>query len=248
MDINSLKHDPARIRKATKVMEDNSLMALEKVLVHIPFRFVERDFATIADNIKTIGAVGFIVDGCYSLFLAQTRIFMEPSDVREITIDDEKYYELEFDKGDTLIVNLTNPIENKTNYWYFIEFTSYGKIPWYMSSDNLYKLFDHSGYITNHKVGSVPQVYRIITGLQTRDPDKPEQPYRYSEALKEGRLPLIVGLNNHSVLLKGVYNRIGGGYLNDNIVGSILEDEGHLTENDYILRGIPYKHEETPKE
>lgn len=248
MDIKSLKHDPARVRKATKVMEDNSLMALEKVLVHIPFRFVERDFATIAENVKTIGAVGFIVDGCYSFFLAQTRFYMEPSDVREVTIEDEKYYELEFDKGDTIIVNMTNPIETKTNYWYFIEFSSYGKIPWYMSSNNLFKLFDHSDYITQKKIGSVPQVYRIITGLQARDPDKPIQAYRYSEAIKEGRPPLVVGLNNHSMLLKGVYNRLGGGYLNDNIIGAILEDDNHLTESDYILRGIPYKPEEKPKE
>lgn len=244
MDISKLKRDPARCLRATKKMEDGSLMAVEKLLVHIPFRFVDKDLATISENIKTIGAIGFIVDGCYSLFLAQCRFYMWPSEVREVTIDDDKYYELEFEEGDTVIENLTVPIENKTNYYFFIEFNSYGKTPWYMSDENLNKLFDHSGYITEKKVGSTPQVYRIISGIQTRDPDKPEQQYRYSAALKEGRPPLIVGLNNHTMLLKGVFNRLGGGYLADNTVGAILEEDAQLNVNDIILRGIPFKHEE----
>ena len=243
MDITKLKHSPARIKQALTILEDNSVIANETIFVHIPYRYVEKDLANIGEMVKTIGAIGFIVDGCYSMFLAQARFFMQPSEIRDVTIDDVKYYELEFSKGDTVFVNLTTPIETKTNYFYFIEFTTYGKIPWFMNYDSLYKLFDHSKYITEKRIGSTPHVYRILSGIQTRDPDNPEEPYRYSKALDEGRGPVVVGLNNHTVLLKGVFNRIGGGFLSDNILGSILEDNQSISDNDIVLRGLPYDRE-----
>lgn len=246
MDIKGLVRDKGRLGKALKTLPDGSMVALEPLVVHIPVRFVEKGLAEVTDVVETICVIGLIVDNYYSCLFAHCTVRLIPNAVKEISIDGEKYLSLEFAKGDTVIVNLTTPIDSKINYLFYMEFGTYGKLPWYMNQENLNQLFDHTQYITEHTVGSGPQVFRLLVGLMLRDPDNLESPYRYSEAIKKGIPPAIVGLNNHSMLITGTFNRLNGGYLADNTISAILNQETKLTDIDMVMRGIPYK--DKPKE
>ena len=100
-------------------------------------------------------------------------------------------------------------------------------------------LFDSALSELGKKVGSSPQVMQVMYSVIYRDPDDNEKPYRGSKAMREGRAPTIVGLNNPSMLINDSFAKLMGGYLADNLLSSIIKPSDKVTSLDKMIRGIP---------
>ena len=144
-----------------------------------------------------------------------------------------------FTKGDTFIENTKVLQDSNKPYHYYLEFFYYAKKPWYLDKFDLTSLFDHAKQESGSTVGSSPQVMRIFNSVMFRDPDNLEKPYRYSKAMLEGRQPVVVGLNNGSMLIEGTFPKIMGGYLRDNTLAAIINPDDRVTDLEKIIRGIP---------
>jgi len=101
------------------------------------------------------------------------------------------------------------------------------------------RLFDQSTSETGKPTGTTPQVMRVLNSIIYRDPDDLEKPYRGSKAMKEGRDPVIVGLNNPSMLINDTFSRAIGGYLKDNLLAGIIKPNDKITKMDKLMRGVP---------
>lgn len=240
MDYPALTRNKERVFKALKTLEDHSVIALEPLEIHFPKRFIEKSLADIGDKVESIGVLGLVLpEGVFCSFYRVARVTMSPSNIREVNIEGVRYVVLEFEKGDTVFNNLEVVKDEHLNYPYYMEFGFFARLPWYIPPTMAPKLFDYSGLIAGKKVGATPQVFRVIYGLAFRDPDNPEIAYRYGEAIKKGRPPLVVGLNNGSMLIDGTFNRLMGGYLADNIIAAILNPDTKVTESEKVMKGSP---------
>lgn len=240
MDYTRLVRDKNRVSRAIKELDDGSIIALEPMEIHFPKRFEERSLAEIGDKVECVGLFGVVLlSGYYTYLKKQATFVLVPSNIREITIDTVRYIVLEFEKGDTVFQNTEVVKDEHLNYPVYMEFAVNAKYPWYIPANVLPSLFDYAGKVTGRRVGAVPQVYRVIYALANRDPDNHEIAYRYSAAMREGKMPYVVGLSNGSMLIDGTFNRLMGGYLADNIVASILNPDTKVTDSEKVMKGSP---------
>lgn len=242
MSVEGLRREPHASfeAKAFTTLPDNSVIANRYLEIYIPKRFVDNGMATVSDKVTTAAVLGLVIPGeCYAPLVALMDITLLPLNIRESNIKGVPYLILEFEKGDTVIESLEVIQDPNKPYFYMLEFYYYAKIAWYMSHREVEGLFDNAKAECGGDVGSSFQVPRVLTSIMFRDPDNPDQPYRYSKAISEGRPPLIVGLNNGSMLIDGTFAKISSGYLQDNTVAAIVNPDTKVTDYERIMRGIP---------
>ena len=240
MDVSVLKRDRAKIRKAYTINPDYSVTANRALEVHIPKRFTDNGMAVIGDKVTTVLVAGLVIPGeAYSPWIALVDVTLAPSSVREVGINGVLYYVLEFEEGDTLIENLRYIQDPNRPYSYFMEFDLYAKLPWFMSDRDLTSLYDNAAKESGGNVGGSPQHMRVYCSLMFRDPDNLDNAYRHSKAMLEGRPPVIVGLNNSSMLIDGTIPKLTGGFLQDNTLAAIIKPDTKTTDLELIVKGVP---------
>lgn len=242
MTVETLRREPHASfeAKAFTTLPDNSVIANRYMEIYLPKRFVDNGMATVSDKVTTAAVLGLVIPGeCYAPLVALMDITLTPLNIRESNIKGVPYLVLEFEKGDTVIESLEVIQDPNKPYFFMLEFYYYAKIPWYMSHREVEGLFDNAKAESGGDVGSSFQVPRVLTSIMFRDPDNPDQPYRYSKAISEGRPPLIVGLNNGSMLIDGTFAKISSGYLQDNTIAAIVNPDTKVTDYERIMRGIP---------
>lgn len=239
MEPSKLKRNQLLSRKALRELEDGSVIATRPLVGYIPNRFVETSLASVTDTVTSIGVIGFVdpkTEEFFSMYL-QTLFTLMPSNMGEENVNGERYLTMEFEEGDVVIKSLSSIQNANLNFMFFREFCWLSKLPWYTDYTKVRTTFDRAGMITGRGVGSSPTVFRILTSLNERDPDDPTKPYRYSKAIAQGRDPLVIGLNNGSLLIDGTFNRMIGGYDQENLIMAVLEEDTKVTTEELIIKG-----------
>lgn len=239
MDPKELKRNQKLYSKCMYKEADGSVIASRPMVGYIPMRFIESSLATVTDVVTTIAVVGFVdpkANEFFSMYL-QTEFTLCPSNMGEENVNGERYLTMEFEEGDVVFRSLSSIQNAGLNFNFYREFSWLSKLPWYTDYTKVRTTFDRAKLITGRGVGSSPPVFRVLTSLNERDPDDPSRPYRYSKAIVEGRPPLVVGLNNGSLLIDGTFNRLIGGYDQDNLIMAVLEKDTKVTTEELILKG-----------
>lgn len=240
MDVHSLKRDAALIHKAYTVTPEGAVVTNRQMEVHLPKRFINNGMAVITEKVTTAAVLGLVIPGvAYAPLVAVLSVTLLPLSNREITVDGEQYLVLEFEEGDILIENINVLQETSDAYTFHMEFENYARKPWYLNKDDLSSMYDNSAAESGMKVGTSPQVVRVFHSLMFRDPTNLENPYRNSKAMLEGKEPIIVGLNNSPLLADGMFAKLMGGYMRDNTVAAIVNQDTKVTVQEKIMKGDP---------
>lgn len=240
MDVTKLAYNPQRIASLYTIQEDKSVVANRYFEVHLPKRFTENGMAEVTNVVTSVVVLGLVIpDECYGTLIALVGCTMLPSGIREVNIEGEKYIVLEFEEGDTFIENLSVTKDPDAPYYYFMEFNVYARVPWYVQPEMLTSLYDLAKQDLGRTVGTTPHVMRVFNAMQFRDPTNLDRPYRYSKAMLDGRPPVIVGLNNTSMLIDGTFSKLLGGYLSDNILAAIINPDQRATDFEKVIKGVP---------
>lgn len=227
-------------KKALTELDDGSVIANRKLEIYLPKKFVDNGMAVITDKVQSAAVFGLVIPGeCYAPLIALMDLTLLPLNIRESNVLGVQYFVLEFEEGDTVIENVDVIQDPNKPHSFTQEFYDYARIPWYMGEKEVMGLFDNAVAECGGKVGSTRQVPRVLTSIMFRDPDNPNQAYRYSKAMEEGRPPLIMGLNNGAMLIDGTFAKITGGYLRDNTLAAAVNPDTKVTDNERIMRGIP---------
>lgn len=240
MEIEKLKKDLGRIKSALKIMPDKSVVALEKLTVCFPKRFEQSNLAEIADHVTSILMLGIVVGNSYGFFGGMTKVVLKPGDIYEETINNDRYFMLDFEPGDVVFESLTIPMDSNIGYYYYLEFTKYARIPWYFDEDDLLSVYDEAKFYTGKSMGACNQAIRVLYALVARDPTNLDIPFRYSPDLKDPtKKPRIIGINNPGQLLNSTFSRLASGYMSDNIISGILNPDTKVTNLEEVIRGLP---------
>lgn len=240
MDVSNLKKDRERILSALKFLPDHSVVALKKLTICLPKRFEQSNLAEISDKVSTILMLGIIVGDAYGFLGGLANVSLKPGDIREETINSDRYILLEFEPGETVIESLTVPMDSSISYSYYIEFTKYARITWYFDETDLLPLYDEAKFYTGKSMGTCNQAIRVLYSLTSRDPDDLDIPFRYSPKLEiPGSKPRIIGINNPGQLLNSTFSRLASGYMSDNIISGILNPDTKVTTLEEVIRGLP---------
>lgn len=241
MDYPSLPRKPEMLSKTLQVQEDGSVLALCDLEVHLLQQWENSWVTTVGETVSSYLVAGVVAKDYFFSLTALMEVTFLPRDMEVKTIETgskkENYNVLLFNKGDVVIENINVMRDNNAAYKYFTEFKKYARIPWYVDNNVLSGLFDNAHEECGGKVGVTPQAIRVYDAYQYRDPDNYNRPYRYSQAMQEGKPPVIVGLNNISMIVESTLSKTMGGYLNQSTIAAIVNPTERVTVTEKVVKG-----------
>ena len=205
--------------------------------VRIPKRFDVYGLQDVTDVVHTLGIMDLIIDGkwqCTLNILAQ--IYLEPSEISEMVIDQVPYLVLTLQKGDRLITSTQVPQNPNVTYGVYVEFITRGKPLYTLTYNNLPLIFDRVKELTGKGLGVDRVLFELIIAHLSRDPDDLFTQYRYTTM----KLPSqLIPLRSVFHAPTNTTTRVVGSYAGDGTTAALQTRTTDHQPFEDILRGIP---------
>lgn len=179
MDVTKLKRDASRIKASLKALGDGSIVTTKPLQIHIPARYFEKNLASTGNETYIVGHFTYVdPDGFYAVNRTNSMHRIAPITQFKYTHNNVDYIVYEFPKGSTVIENVELVVDTDLPYDVFVFFIDQAIIPWYMSYDDLGRLFENSPRYANFRVGANVSVFESMVATIARNPKDLNQYFR----------------------------------------------------------------------
>jgi hypothetical protein len=214
------------------------MVAISPCHIHLPKRFVNCGLASIDDEIFIHGTYALIVEECYAVSNVTAMVNICPTRILDLVIDEVDYYDFWFEPGDKVIGNLNVIKRDSLIFTLLEELIIKANIPWYMSYDDLGKLFDLAKDYAASNVGELSEIIEFIVSLVSRKPNDRIHYYRTlkPELMKEKSiLPEYIPLTNVFYAATNTVNKLAGNYFNNGIISSLITKTNQIEHLESLL-------------
>jgi len=230
-----------KLKKSKQADGTISIIANEKLFVHIPKTYEQRNLATFGERATVMGVFAMIDENNnYTVSLAPSLVVMEPSTISSVKINDEDYYNLIFEKGDKIIVDNRIAKEAQLIYHAYATFISGGYVPWFLDDTLLSTLFSSLSYFTEKKFSPYASIAELIISAMTRNPENIDETYRnYINQLKPGEKPKppeFISLKNFAITANSKLNKFLGSHFEEGLTGALTSTTYEPTVLEQVLR------------
>lgn len=232
-DVKKLKRNPDKFKNSF-VKTDTITIVDQDLYVMFPSRYIKRELAFInTDYVRVLG-IYVIIDKEDNYCIVRSPIFqeMKPTSVDSATVFNTDYCVLEFMKDDVFLLNNDLLVSDNFIYDVFDEFFIKGNIPWFLSYNDISKLFEDGKKYCNTTIGDDPIIFEILSSVISRC--KLDKTIYFRQDTKSGID--YVGLNDIRYGFNNTGARLIGGYFKDGIVSAIVDPEKQTTKTSEILR------------
>jgi len=221
LESGKLVNNPELVKKAFNVKSDITV-ANRNLKIVFPVRYTEIGLAEMGTTVTVVNIFAIILDDkYYSISMAPIMNKLTPSNVSECMIDDVRHMVLEFEQDSVVMPNNNLVRDNGFMFNIFNEFFINGKVPWYVSEDDLSNIFIEAKKYANSKIGDNPINMEIITSIITRTDKDPLKLYRYEPKGKAN----FVGLNNIYYSFDTTTSKLVGAYFKVGVTSAIINKE-----------------------
>ena len=238
MEIDTLKRDVARIKKALIETDDDQLIATQPLKLSIPEYYQRQGLVHIESSVTVLGIFALVLGEHYCVNLAPTKLRIEPDDIQMQTIGDEVYFAFYFEPNSTVISNLNAIKDNTLLYTIYNEFILKGHVPWYIDYRDLGELFSLSKTYAGLKLGANHAVMELFAATVSRVATEPKVQYRHQAQLDTLKTdpPVVVGLRNVSYSATNTTAKLLGSYWDDGLVSALNHPSTTLEPIEQLLR------------
>lgn len=136
---SELKRDGDAVKASLRTV-GQQLIATKDIKIVIPYRYVQGKLASVGNLITTTTIFALVVDGVYGVSNICSTMTLTPSSNTVVSFNGEDYFEFSFDKGSVVSPNINLVIDDKNAYNVYNEFIAKGRIPWFMSYEDVGKI------------------------------------------------------------------------------------------------------------
>lgn len=239
MNIDQLQRNPERVQAAMKEV-DNQLIAVQDCSIYVPEHYIGSFLGSIEEDVRIVGIFGIVVEDKY---FASSRccsiVNLDPSTINVIEINGENYMEFSFQKGDTIIKNLNIIKISSLAFKIFDEIIAKGKVPWYMSYNDICLLFDTAKEYADVNLGIDNAILEMIGSSMARNPEDKTIFYRHlvkNEKDKNSINPSFVGLRSVAYGATNTTAKLMGAYFKEGLTSSLITKSNRTETIEEILR------------
>jgi hypothetical protein len=240
MDVSKLIRDKDKVRACVKLMPDRSLVALKGCKIYIPTRYAERGLAEIGIKTYTIGIMAWTVDDkYYSVWEINAMCQLTPTSTVKTWINDDEYYEFYFEPGSTVLKSIDLVKVDTLTFKIYDEMFSKGRIPWFLSYDDMGMIFDTADKHAGAKVGKNREVTELMVSLIARQPQDRHMLYRHVKgtlAEMKKTLPAFIALRNVTYSATNTVNKLGGSYFEQGVISALNSPSQRVEPIEDLLR------------
>lgn len=180
MDIRSLKRDAAKVNANWVQTRDDRVVAKKECKIYIPSRFAERGLATIGAETSILGLCAIVIeDKYYGVCNVNAMMRVTPSSTNMVMVDEVQHYEFTFDAGATVIANTNLVKQDILLYEIYSEIIAKGHIPWYLSYEDLGKLFTTAKKHAGVNLVANNTILEMVVAAISRNPKDRTKYYRH---------------------------------------------------------------------
>lgn len=240
MDIRGLTRDPQYVRAHLRELADDRLITLKDCAIYLPVRFSECGLASVGVETTIVGIYLLVLEGKYSaISLVNTTFRITPQSINRVVIDGDEYYEFVFPAGSTVIPNMNVVQNNKIPYRIYSEFFAKGRIPSYLSYEDLAKIFDTAKKFGGVNIGSEREVTELLVSIITRDARNRAEYYRQAIQTPEdikNKKPSFIALKSVAYSATNTTNKLAGSYMQDGIVSALVSPSERAERLEKLLK------------
>ena len=232
--------DPEKIKACLKELPDGQLLTTQPCRIQVPVRFSEIGLAQLGIETYIFGIYALILnDNSYAVSNVNAMIKIKPSKTITVTIDDKDYHEFYFEANETVIVNVNAVKRDELMYNVFNELFFQGKVPWYITYNDLGKIFDTAAYHAGSNVAENYAVIELISSLVARSP---KDRTKYFRTIVDNEMSLKTNKAEFIPLMSVYYaatntlNKIAGSYFSEGIVSSLVTPTKNVERIERLLR------------
>lgn len=240
MDIKSLVRDASVVHACLQELPDASVVATKKVDIYVPVRFEERGLAEVGLETHIVGIYAIVSeDKYYGVSLVNAMMRIEPTSTFKVKIGQTEYYRFNFEPG-AVVFSSSNLVKVDTLvYRIYDEIISKGRVPWYLSYEDLGKLFDTAPYHSGAKIGENNEVTELIVSMNARDVNDRTKYYRTtisSHAEAKTKPPVFVPLRSVTYAATNTTNKLAGSYFSAGLVSALNSPADRVERIEGLLR------------
>lgn len=240
MDQSRWIRDPKKVRAALVKQPDDSVITTRDVRIYIPARFVEKDLAVITDEVRTVAIFAMVVDDkYYSVSTVNAMMRLKPSGSATVKFDGDSYLEFRFPPGSTVIADTKLVRQDSLVYHIFNEIISKGRVPWYLTYDDLGHLFSTAESHANIRFGKIHSILEMFVATIARDTNDRTKFYRHVYAEKDKRpvtLPTLIPFVSITLGATNTTSRLIGSYMDEGMNSSLVNPSTRTEEMEELLR------------
>ncbi len=240
MNIHHLVRDAEKVKAALKQTDGGSLVAVAPVKIYVPTRYAERGLANIGIETQICGVYAMTVDDShYCVSMVNAMVPITPSSMMKVLIDEDEYYEFEFDKGATVIPLLDLLKTDALVYKIYNEIIAGGHTPWFLDYKDLAQIFDSAKEHAGANIGQNHEVTELLISLVARNAKNRNEYYRH--AIRDmGDLlanpPVFIPLRSVEFAASNTLNKLAGSYFSRGVVSALNNPTDRLERLDAILQ------------
>lgn len=233
------------VRDASKVHADlyetkNTLLTTKGCKIYSPRRFAERKLAVIANEIRIVGIYAISVqDRYYGVSLANAMMQIKPSSTSIVEVDGDEYYEFSFEPGSVVIPNLELVKDKTLTYHIYDEIIAKGNVPWFMSYEDLGKLFVSAKYHAGITLAANNVPLEMIAASISRTQKDRSKYFRHEIKNIDDQFKLAPFYVAFRSVIHGATNttsKLMGAYFGDGMMSALVNPSEKVEDIETLLR------------
>lgn len=241
MDVHSLKRDPAKIKALLVQLPDSRVITKAGLTIHVPTRYYDRGIATGGMNASIMCTVALVSDdGFYSVMRVPAILRVNPSSTSRKMIDNTDYTLLHFVPGSTVFLSNKTVKKDTLVYYIFDEMFAKGNVPWFISYEDLGKIFTESVQYAGTAVASNRPVIELLAAHLARVKDDKSQFIRHRLKsvgdLRSSSDLTFIGLNDVSNAPTSTLYKLAGAYMDEGMISALNTPSQNIDTVEAILR------------
>lgn len=239
MDRTKLIRDPAKVRAATKVQPDNSVIALRPIKIYIPKRYEEKQLAFIDRETYILGIYAMVVDDTYyavSTINAMIRIC--PTSINTVKFDQDSYLEFVFEPGSVVIATTELKVSDTLVYSIYDEFQSKGNVPWFITYDDRTRLFESADKHAGVRLGDKHAIMAMAAAATERVAADRSKFFRHVVMTEEDKkIPSVpIALRSITYGTTNTTSKLVGSYWKDGLNAALVNPSTETEKIEELLR------------
>lgn len=238
LDVSKLKRDAKYISSLLKVTDEKTIAEKDLSLI-FPSIYIDKNLAKIGPLCEVLSVL-ILLDresGKYSVCLNPAKQNYSPYAIKEITCGNVLYQEMLFKKGDVITPNNYIVLNQQHLFDVFETFYLLGKIPWFMSYEDLADLLVSSKKYCGSSIGDNPVILQVITAIMTRVYGDDDKYFKSEVGLVNGIKPLFKGIKDPYFSFSSSISKVVGSYLEDGFIGAIVKPSTRSNRISDLLKG-----------
>lgn len=238
MDISKLVRNKDTIH-ASLVQSGTALVTKTGCRIYIPTRYEEHKMAIISNELRICCVMVMVVGEHYSVSLANAMMQITPTSTSIVNINGDDYYEFTFAKGAQITPNVNLVKDDSLVYNIYDEIVAKGHYPWFLSYEDVGKLFTSSTYHGNLTLGPNNVPLELLAAAVARSSKDRTLYYRHTVNGMEGQFttpPVFIALKNVMYGATNTTAKLMGAYFDEGLLSAFANPSEHAEGVETLLR------------